>query len=214
MIPLIIVLSVIAFLSLLLLLPIRLRLCYKEELCATLSVFGIRVRLYPRKKKTKIGYYSQKSMQKRKDKARRAAEKAAKKNAKKPPPPPTPPKKKTIKDHMRTLKMILYMIKRVQKRARGAFSLHVSEFRALVATGDAASTALLHGAVSQVCSYVLALSEGFIKTTYRAKNIAVVPDFCGTETKVLVRIRLTTNLFRLVCLGIAALRAYLSSKKI
>lgn len=214
MIPLIIVLSVIALLSLLLFFPIRLRLYYKDELCATLSVFGIRIRLYPRKKKTKIGYYSKKSMQRRKDKARRSAEKAAKKNAKKPPPPPTPPKKKTVKDHMHTLKVILYMIKRVQKRARGAFSLHVSEFRALVATGDAASTALLHGAVSQICAYVLALSEGFIKTTYRVKNIAIVPDFCGNETKVLVRIRLTTNPFRLICLGIAALRAYLSSKKI
>lgn len=60
MIPLIIVLSVLALLLSLLLLPIRLRLCYKEELCVTLSVFGIQIKLYPRKKKTKIGYYSKK----------------------------------------------------------------------------------------------------------------------------------------------------------
>ncbi len=213
MTALLIVLSVTTLILLLLFLPIRLRISYTDELRVSLSLFGIPFSLHPRKKKTRIRYYSKKSMQRRKDKARKKALRAAKKQPKTPPPPPAPPKKKTVSDYMRTVKVILFIIKRVQKRARGGFRLHISEFSALVATSDAASTALLYGAVSQACSYILALSEGFIKTTYKAENIAIVPDFCGTETKFRIRISLKSDIRHLILVGLSTLFAHLSSKK-
>ncbi len=209
-----IILGIAAFLLFLLFMPIRVHVSYDGDIRLKLSVAFLSFLLFPRKKKVSIRYYSKKNMEKRRKKALKKAQKEERKRKKTPPPPPVPPKKKTIKDHLRMVKLILLILKKVQKRARGAFKLHISHFCAVLATGDAASTALLYGTVSQSCAYLLALSEGFIKTTYRTKNIVIVPDYCGNETKFLIRLHLTTDIFHLLMLAFSALFAYLSSQKI
>ncbi len=208
-----IILGIVAFILFLLFVPIRLKISYDQDIKLKLSVLFVSFLLFPRPKKVRLRHYSKKSMLKRQKKAEKKAKKEAAKRKKTPPPPPTPKKKKTIKDHLRMVKLIVLILKKVQKRARGTFKLRISHFYALLATGDAASTALLYGGVSQSCAYILALSKGFIKTSYKAKNICIIPDYCGNETKFFIRLSLRTDIFHLLMLAFSALTAYISSQK-
>ena len=158
--------------------------------------------------------YSRAYRDKQKRKQEKKAARAAKKAAKKPPaPPPPPPKKKTVKDYLKILRQVIYILKRIQKRARAAFRIEVRELDAVIATGDAASTAIAYGAVSQAVSYLLALTDAFIKTHYRNKHIAVTPDDLGSESTLSIHIVLRTNLLRVIGLGFTTLFAYLASRK-
>lgn len=206
-----VIFTVIALVLFLLFLPIHLKISYDGELSLKLSVLFLVFKLYPRQKKISLRYYSKKNMDKRRRKEERKNRKAPKKAKQISPQPP--PKKKTVKDHLRTLKLILMILKKTQKRVRGAFRLRISRFYVLVATGDAASTALLYGGVSQSCAYILALIEKTIKTSYKKQDVIIVPDYRGNETKFFIKLQLRTDILHLLAAALSALIAYFSSQK-
>ena len=191
-----ITLAVLAFFALLLLLPIRLYALYNGRAEVYLSVLGIRFSLYPSKKgkgKKKKGTKSKKG----------AAQKA---------PILEKKEERGFSRHLKTFRLFLRILKRIEKRLRKSFKITVLEMRAAVATGDAASTAILYGVISQGFSYILAIADNFVKTKYAAKNIEVIPDYIGTDSSFHIKIRLSSNLFYLVGAGIHTAFAFLTEK--
>ena len=132
MIALCIVLSALALLSLLLFLPIRIYATYNERVCVYLSFLGVRFSLYPRAKKTRI-----------KGKRRK------KKSVSHAPVKRKEGEKKDFAYYTKTFRLFLRILRRVEKKLRRSFKITVLEMRASLATGDAATTAILYGAVSQ-----------------------------------------------------------------
>ena len=202
-------LGIVLFLILLLLLPIRLFIQYTEDVRVYLSVFGIRIRLYPRKKKIRPRDYTLRKLRK---KRKKAALKAAKKKPKVASAHAAAPKKKTVRDHIRTVKFICHFLSRIQLRLRNTFSVSIRKLYIRIGTEEAASTALLYGVVSGLVSNLLEIVDGFLKTSHKYKKIAVIPDYCSTQTSVEIKIVLTSNLRRLLTMALSALFAFISEK--
>ena len=192
-----IILSVLAFFVLLLVLPIRIYAFYNGKVGVYLSVLGIRFSIYPRKKK----FGQRKKGSKRKKSASTKAPATAEKG-----------KEKGFSDHINNLRLFLRILKRIEKRLRRAFKITVLEMRATVATGDAASTAILYGIVSQGFSYILAIANNFVRMGHSAKNIGVIPDYTGEKSSFRIKIRLSSSLFYLLGAGIHTAFAFLKEK--
>lgn len=190
-----IILSVLFVLLFLLFLPIRITLTYNGDVSARLSVLGIGPSLYPKRKRTA----SRKKRRGRKPKISKG-HKAPQK------------KKKTVADHIRTAKFFLTVLGRMQKKLRASFRIRIVRMHASIATGDAASTALLYGVVSQSFAYALSLAGHFLKTSYRAKDICVFADYLGSDSRFDVKIIMSSNLFLLGTAGIKTLYVMYTSK--
>lgn len=166
-----------AILAFILLFKVKITIAYADELALTVTLCGIPIRLLPaRPKKVRVGRYSLKRMRRKEAKARAKAKKkaeadraraAAKKQkkaeakaAKK--GQPKPPLDETIH-------MVLELVKVVFARFGRHLRIDVTRLRIVVATGDAASTAILWGAV---CPGVAALLELLDRIT----NLRTVKD--------------------------------------
>ncbi len=204
MIALYILLGLLLSLLLILLCPIHLTVRYEGNVRFTLSVLGIPIIRYPKKEKISIKAYSKAAIKKRNKRLAKKEEKKKKHAA--------THKKKSIADILRAVKLILRILKRTYPKLIFAFRIRVCELRAVVATDDAAKTAILYGTVSQGFAYILALCEEFLWCKRSKKRVSVVPDFCGTETSLQVKIRFTTQPFRLLRLGVAAGMMFLKEK--
>ena len=142
-----IILAITAFLLFLLFLPIRVYISYNGNICVYLSVLFFRFPLYPRKKKS-----ASKKRRKRKTAQASASEQAPKEQ------------KKGFSYYLSTFRLFLRVLKKIEVKLRGAFKIEIKEMYASVATGDAASTAIVYGVLSQGFSYALALADNFLKT--------------------------------------------------
>ncbi len=191
-----IILAILAALLLLLLLPVRIYLFYDGKVCAFLSVFGFRVPLYPRKKKSKAA--------KRKRKKKKSLPHSTQKEK--------TGTKKNFSYYTKNFRLFLRILGKVQKKLRGAFKIEILSMRATVATGDAASTAILYGVISQGFSYVLALADTFWRTKYSPRNIYLAPDYTAEKTEFKIKIRLSSNLFYLIGAGMHTILTFLKEK--
>ena len=192
-----IILAVLMLFALILFLPIRIYAFYTGKINVYLSILGIRFSLYPRKK----GYAKKKKGTKRKKGAAPKAPAVKEKS-----------EEKGFSRHLKKFRLFLRILKRIEKRLRRTFKITVLEMRAVVATGDAASTAIMYGMVSQGFSYILAIADNFLKTRYSSKNIDVIPDYTGEKTSFRIRIRLSSSVFFLLSAGIYTALAFLTEK--
>ncbi len=203
-----IIAAIALFLLLLLLIPAQLTVRYDgTRLSVKLSVLFLPFSLYPKKRRVREKDFSKKAIQKKK---RRLTKKEIKKARKASRKPPTHPKRK--RDVLGTVKLLVHILKGTHPKLIRAFRIRVCELHAVVATEDAAKTAILYGAVSQATAILLELCERFLWCNRSKKRVKVVPDFCGTKSSLHVRIRFTSNLFRLLRLAIASGILFLKHK--
>jgi hypothetical protein len=204
-----IVLGVIAVILLLLLIPIRLSLVFKDRLSLTLSYLFFRFPLYPNEKRVKPSDYTPRKLRKKKRKLRkkRLIEKAAAAHkAKKP--------KMTLEKRLRQLRLILSVLKGVYENILSAVHLRVKRLFVTVATDDAAKTAILYGVAAQSTSYLLALLSSYTKTTVKSGDADVIADFCGTESTLDASLVFWATPLSLLCLGIRAAFLFLKQKQL
>ena len=184
-------------LLLLLLLPIRVRLRYgKEGFSVRLFVIGIPFSLYPAGRRVK---------RKKKSAPRQSARKKSE--------APIEKKTKGLKDYIRLLKLVYRVLSRIQRRFRRSFSVRVKRIYVSVGTGDAASTAIAYGAISQCVSYVLSVADGFLKTRYDKNSVCVIPNYLQERYDFSLHIALCTNPLRLITLGLLTLFAMLGARQ-
>ncbi|MBQ9735459.1 MAG: DUF2953 domain-containing protein [Clostridia bacterium] len=202
MLALIIVLCVLLVILTLLLLPIRLSVSYQDDVKASLSFLFLRFPLYPKKeKRIRPRDYSKKKLKKRKRKRQAAASGAA------------PKKKKTATQSLRTVRLLLHIFKDVYQHFFPAFRIRVCRLNAVVATTDAASTAILYGVVCQSVSYLLEALHRMTGKSVKGDEVTVVADFLGEKTSLSLDILLSTNLLRVLCLALRAATSFLKFHK-
>lgn len=194
---LIVVLSALAFLLLLLLFRVRLVFTCREEVRVTAWVLCFPIVLYPRRKKPK----PPKEKEEKKEKKRRKSKKKRKEDSRKP--------KKSLPEKIRLVRALLAALLRRTRRY-----LHLRAVRAhiSVATGDAASTAVLYGAVSAALSGLLALLDRVFNLKAPPGDVAVFPDFTGEKTKADLKIVLSLRVFGALAILFSVAIAYVKVK--
>lgn len=194
---LIVILSALAFLLLLLLFRVRLVFTCREEVRVTAWVLCFPIVLYPRRKKPK----PPKEKEEKKEKKQRKSKKKRKEDSRKP--------KKSLPEKIRLVRALLAALLRRTRRY-----LHLRAVRAhiSVATGDAASTAVLYGAVSAALSGLLALLDRAFNLKAPPGDVAVFPDFTGEKTKADLKIVLSLRVFGALSILFSVAIAYVKVK--
>ena len=150
---------------------------YAEEFGLTVRIAGIPIRLFPkREKKVRISRYTPRAIARRKRKEERKAARKAKKAAKK----KSAAEKKKEKDKKKSpsgkkdIAKIIKLVTSVAKTALRRFGKHlrirIARLHVGVATGDAAETAVLYGAVSQSVAYLAELLDSTSTLRHPAKS--------------------------------------------
>ena len=199
-----ITLGILFVLLLLLFLPLAIVLRYDGSVSVKFFVLFLPFSFYPRKRRERD--YSKRSVDRKKRRLEKKAARKGKTTKKK------PTSQKGKRDVLSPLKLILHILTATHPRLVRAFRIRLCELRVTVATEDAAKTAILYGAASQITALVLEVCERFLWCKRNKRRVDVVADFCGTESSVSAHIRFTSNLYRILRLGIAAGIVFLKHK--
>ena len=193
-----ILLGIILFFTFLLSLRANVRLEFQDELLLSISVLGIKIKLVPGKDKP-VNYkdYTYKKHQKRLEKKRLAdlkkaekkKEKAeAKKKKKEQRKSETAEQKKARKNHPKrsvsdwidiAVSVLAVFFEKFSKRLH----IKVARLKVNVATGDAASTAILYGAIIQSVAYLIEILDKVTNVDGLEKaDIHVNADYLSEKT--------------------------------
>ena len=163
-------------------------------------IYGFRVLAFPntqkdKPKKIKLSDYTPEKLAKRKPKAqpksltKRIREVAESDELKGKP------------DVIYILKFILNLFKNFGEHYAAKFKVHILKLDVTVATGDAASTAILYGAVSQAAGYLIEFLKNSTDLTIpRFAKLNIGTDFCGETTQFDVKIKVFIHLRRVISL--------------
>ena len=217
-VPLIVIGGVILFFLLLLSVRIRVSIVLKDRVCLTLYLLCFKIRIFPREKKVRWRRFSQKkadelAAKKAKKEALKAAKKAAKRAKKE--------KEKHLfaegKKEKATLleKIILVrglaaaLIRKTNKKLRlVAARLHIR-----VATGDAAKTAVLYGAVCGALAHLLAGLDRVTKLEAAEPDVSVTADYLSEKSAADVQLDFMVRVFGATVILISVALAYLRTKQ-
>lgn len=197
---------------------VRLTVTYADELQLRVRVLGIPFRLYPRPEKPlKLRRYTPKAQEKLR---RKQAEKQAKKQSRKEKKqrdkqlhPGQAKKKKSVRDAAAQIRFITRLIFLILRRFFGYLRTEVSELSVVVATGDAASTAVAYGAASQAVCALLALLRQTRNFRIRAgTRVTVTPDFLAESSSARIRITFSIRPYQCVALLLSAAFGFLKGR--
>ena len=203
MVALLIVLGFVLFLLLLSMLTAHAVLEYRDDVTLTLSILFLKFRLFPANgKKVRISDYSRKSTKKRKRKTSKTQKSEVS--------PQKSTEEKGILEKLEGLKKLLSIL---LKNTFGHLKIRTSRIRILVATGDAASTAILWGAVNNAVVFILEMLDNFGKLNYQKQDvIEVTPDFISEKTTADIRIDFSLRVWQIIDIALKTFVSYIKSK--
>lgn len=223
MIALWIVLGILLFLCALILIPVSIKIGYKEDVTLSVGVPGIYFPILPKKEK-KAKPLSKKKYEKlllkdaeRAEKKRLADQKKAqkKKDAAKAKQAEKEQKAKDAEmaDEPSTMSLILRIVGGVLDTFFGKLRVKIARVNIVVGGPDAAKTALTYGIVSQGVAYLMELIATKTKMT-RARNtyVSVVPDFLASKTAADLLIIFRLRLIDLLSTGIVFFIRFMKEK--
>lgn len=223
MIALWIVLGILLFLCALILIPVSIKIGYKEDVTLSVGVPGIYFPILPKKEK-KAKPLSKKKYEKlllkdaeRAEKKRLADQKKAqkKKDAAKAKQAEKEQKAKDAEmaDEPSTMSLILRIVGGVLDTFFGKLHVKIARVNIVVGGPDAAKTALTYGIVSQGVAYLMELIATKTKMT-RARNtyVSVVPDFLASKTTADLLIIFRLRLIDLLSTGIVFFIRFMKEK--
>ena len=220
--PLIVIGAVLLFFVLLFSLRIRITVAYREEVSLTLGFLCFRLRLLPRKKGVKWRRYSPKKAEriarkKQEKEARKAAKKEKKKAAKKAKkaaekalPPEKKKRKATVAEN---IGLVRALVAALFRKTRKHLRLHAARLHLRVATGDAATTAVLYGVVCQSLSYLLALLDRITKLKAAPPSVSVCADYLAEKTHADIQITLSLRLWGALAAACSVAFAFIKTKQ-
>lgn len=190
---------------------------YREELTLTVTVLGIPFRILPaREKNVNVKQYSPKKMR---ELERKAAEKKRKNAPKEKQKAELKAKQKAAAKNKpkapldQTLRMILELLKIFFVRFGHHLHIHLTRLRLTVATGDAARTAILWGAVCPTVHAILELLDRGTNLHFCPNSdIDVRADFVGEKITADICIAFSLRVWNLLDIGLRLLFGYLKHK--
>lgn len=223
MIALWIVLGILLFLCALILIPVSIKIGYKEEVTLSVGVPGIYFPILPKKEK-KAKPLSKKKYEKlllkdaeRAEKKRLADQKKAQKKKDTDKAKQAEKEQKAndaeMADEPSTMSLILRIVGGVLDTFFGKLRVKIARVNIVVGGPDAAKTALTYGIVSQGVAYLMELIATKTKMA-RAKNtyVSVVPDFLAQKTTADLLIIFRLRLIDLLSTGIVFFIRFMKEK--
>lgn len=178
-IALYIILGIVLLISAILAMRVGINILHEDDLRIYLKILFVRIQLYPEKKGS-----ARRNKKQKKDK--KSAEVTLK-------PIDKAKTKPTILDKVNLVKDVLTVLFQAFPK-----HLHVklAKLHISVATGDAAQTAILYGAVSGVVACIVELIDSFTKMDkLKRKAISVEPNFLGENSEARINISLYITVF-------------------
>ena len=207
---------ILLFFAFLLSLKATITIAYCGEVVLSLKVLFLKIKILPSKKKkyshSMSAKKARKILQKREKKAaKKAAKKAEKKKAKEEQKQAVAKgavkkEKKSAGEILDIVSLVANLIKQVIGKFFGHLRIKIARIRLKIATGDAATTAITYGAVTQAINVLFPLIDG-IKTvkTPQNKDIDISADFCSDESEIDIEISFALRVWHLFHVAFAAL---------
>lgn len=210
-----------AILAFILFFKVKITIAYADDVTLTVTLLGIPIRILPaRQKKVRVWRYHLRRMRKKdtqrralqKKKAAASREKAAQKKqhkagqkaAKKGQP------KAPLGD---IITMVLELVKVVFSRFGRHLRIDVTRLRLVVATGDAAKTAILWGAICPAVGALLEILDRITNLrTVKNCDIDVVPDFAADTFRADICIAFSLRVWHVFDIALRALFSFLQNK--
>lgn len=196
-----IILCVLAFLLLFaLFLKARFRIKAESEVTLTLEVLFLKFRLFPKKEaRPDPRKFSKRALEKKIAKERKKAlkkqKKASAKNTKKQKQEESP--KESNGSLTEKIELVLFLVKKLFSALGKRLRIDVKRLNIIVATGDAAETAVLYGAVSASAAALTEFLVTKTKTTLpNAERGGVFADFVGEKSRVDIEIVLSMRVYQ------------------
>ena len=188
---------------------------YSDEVTLTVHVLFLKIKILPKKEKKSAHSMSAAKAKKlrakmaKKEKAKR--EKKAQKAEQKKQQPKKP--KKTIPEILDLISMVRKLVAAVVKRFFKHLRVDVARLKLKIATGDAATTAVAYGAVTQAINVLFPLLEpiknfGLPETT----ELDIQPDFLSETSEVDILISFSLRVWHVFDVAFGALGAFLKHK--
>ena len=204
---LIVLLAILLFLLLLLTLRVRFVLVCRETVVLKLRILFFSVTLFPKRSKqinpndyttSKIRKRRRRATRKSEKKARRAKKKAAKRAKK------SSASKGGLSNSTSTLRekivLVRALVAALFRKTSKHLHLTAARLHVRVATGDAATTAILYGAVSASLSYLLATLDRTVNLKSKPHDISVFADYLAEKSSADVKL-----VFSMRCIGALSL---------
>ena len=207
---------ILLFFVFLLTLKATVTIVYAGEVQLFLRVLFFNIKLVPAKKKKYKRSMSAKKAQKIKDRdAKKKAKKLAKKEEKKQAKEEekkaiakgeVKKEKKSPGEILDLVSLVANLIKQVVGKFFGHLTIKLARIRLKIATGDAATTAITYGAVTQAINLLFPVLDN-IRTvkTPNAKQIEVLADFCSEESEIDIKISFGLRVWHIFHVAFAAL---------
>ncbi len=187
-------------------------MAYKDEISLYVRVLFFKFRILPAKEKRGKRRMSEKKAAKirnslRKKQQKKALAKAEKEKSK------AEKKKKNISETISDVKLITDILLAVLKKFFGHLQIKMSRIRMIVATEDAATTAIAYGAITQSLNILLPALES-VKNFKRLKKteIDVRADFLSDSPTFDVKISFSLRVWHIFDVAIAALVKFIKNK--
>lgn len=216
MTPWIIIGIILLFFVFLLSLKATVTIAYAGEVQLFLRVLCFKIKLVPAKKKKYPQSMSAKKAKKIKAKAaKKRAKKLAKKEAKEREKEEekkaiaegkVQKEKKSPEEILDIISLVANLIKKVVGKFFGHLTIKLARIKLKIATGDAATTAITYGAVTQAINLLFPVLDK-IKTvkTPGAKQIDVAADFCSEESEIDIKVCFGLRVWHVFHVAFAAL---------
>lgn len=211
-------LGILALITLLLFLKVRLCIIYSEELSVKARILLFNIPIFPKKaKKIKPRDYSLKALEKKKAKAEKNKLKQKKKDersVKKAPPhnENTPPQ--TVKEKIGDiLELVTLVLKNVMSPFGRYLKIEIVKMHVKIGGSDPAKTALTYGIASQGIAYILELLSNVTNVDVKKKSsVNIYADFLSEKSDADINITLGLRVWHALSLAIKFFMAYLKNK--
>lgn len=198
------------------------RITFEDKLTVRVSAFGIFKFVFPQKKAEKplrdVAGADPKALLKAEEKRRKRAEKEAARKRKKQAKKEAAQAKKTAAEPKPNLKenldMVLAILKRAYALTKGKVRVEFRKMHLRVATGDAASTAILYGVILQNVAYLLQWTQDHFNEIHRREgDMTVKPDYLAERPSLELDLRLRVAGPRAIGIALKMLHTYRTEKR-
>lgn len=189
----------------LLMLRVHFRIVYEGELKMTLRVLFFRFNIDPFAKKVDLKQFSSKGISKKLEKERKKNEAAFEKERKKKLKSEKKPKEKaSLEQILNTVEFASDVLKSVVTRFFKYLRINLAKLHLIVATDDAAKTALMYGVAVQSVQYVVKILDN-ISNFYPENNTSIFVDcdYCSESSSLSLDISLSLRLWHIIAVALS-----------
>lgn len=210
-----ILLLIFVFLLFLLMLRVHFRIVYEGELKMTLRVLFFKYNIDPSENKVDVKQFSSRGISKKLEKERKKNQAEYEKERKKKLKSEKKPEKKaSLEQILDTVELASDVLKSVVSRFFKYLRINLAKLHLIVATGDAAKTALMYGVAVQSVQYVVKILDS-VSNFYPENNTSIFVDcdYCSENSTLSLDISLSLRVWHIIAVALSGAAAFVLSDR-